>query len=549
VEGRADSNVKSQLREKFVSAGDAHVNKYLLYVQHAGVGKSGPKLGRMLNKAGRLITLRDGQGPYFKSNKYQQGVNLVPAFTEEALHFGSAVEDLFSCLQAIAQKHGAASLLAEEGAVEGLFKIASGESRATDAPSCSNPWSGARALLGQLAEVQQNALGCFLAAWSGWSEQSANGIFRLDKGSNFIHWNVGLCQEAFHKAVGVVYLLGDLEDIEWLIVSGLQVSCKTRDFTVFKVASHCHLLHILPTYLPKMPRGTRDARSSVSFNDAKESWQNFLLSMLEQKLPLPPVQLVARFLGLAAVALAVTPTQQMHKACHPPTSAGLSHAIVDEHIQIVCHPDAAAVICPMEAQLIVNLQEAGFVERNLESGVLEDHGEQIWRCTFNRYPWSLQEALEQGSALSRCRELLLMHGYGFKLEESGAKILVHPYQFNRVMEAIQHLHVTHRDIFVAASLESLLEEDITVIASSQGHFQGAWARAREELSLDVDSIPDRPGEWGEHSFAPHLEVRRSFLCNASTLVRRSTGLVTQSATEESQPSRRMNPRRLLLQAD
>ena len=119
----------------------------------------------MLAAAARLIELRDGHGSYFQSRNCRQGVNLVPACVPDALSFGSDVEDVFSCLQAIAQKHGVASLLSEEGVVEVLFKIASGCSRATDAPTCENPWSKARALLGQLADCQQNALGSFLAAW------------------------------------------------------------------------------------------------------------------------------------------------------------------------------------------------------------------------------------------------------------------------------------------------------------------------------------------------------------------------------------------------
>lgn len=72
--------------------------------------------------------------------------------------------------------------------------------------------------------------------------------------------------------------------------------------------------------------------------------------------------------------------------------------------------------------------------------------------------------------------------------------------------------------------------------------QGAWVKTREEFVLDgIDSLREKPGEWNDPSTFALLKVRRSFLCTVSP--RLAMNFVVQSATDESDPSARMNPRR------
>jgi len=178
---------------------------------------------------------------------------------------------------------------------------------------------------------------------------------------------------------------------------------------------------------------------------------------------LPPnVQLVTLFLGLASIA---SPDKKTRGT--PQTS---SVALQDMHVQFVSHPDPPAVISSIEAQQIVDIQEAGFVERNLLSAVIDGEEDQIWRCTFNRYPLCLRQCLDYGSALTQCREALRLLGHECVMAGCGAKLFVQPHQFDRVIQAIRHLpeesKPSHKDVFVAASLEHLLEQDIATIIAS-----------------------------------------------------------------------------------
>jgi len=135
------------------------------------------------------------------------------------------------------------------------------------------------------------------------------------------------------------------------------------------------------------------------------------------------------------------------------------------------------------------------------------------------------------------------------MAECGAKVFVKPHQFDRVIQSIRDLpdesKPSHKDVFVAASLEHLLEQDLATIATCGGSMQGAWVKAREEFVLaDIDSFPEKPGECNEPRVLALglLKVRRSFLCTVRP--RRAANSVVQSATEESDPSARMNPRRV-----
>lgn len=541
-----------RLRQMFVSASDSSLSCYLQLMKHLP-GKTGPNLSFVLEHAAKLINLRDGKGPYFQSRDGagEDTSRLLPCSIHTALFFGSAVADVARCFEAIALKHGTRALLHESGAVDGLLEMASSlTSRAQTAPSSHNPWKEARCLLGQLADVQQNNLGRFLAASPEWSFEYSS-IFK----------QAPLLAEAFRNSMRTVCLQGHLRDIEWLMLSSLTVVCSAKEFIVYKVAKRCCLVQIsVSKYHPEGLLWVRTVRrQSGSWIEATARWRTLLVRLLEEKMLLPNVQLVALFLGLASIPMAASPSNKTHGtpqassvalqdlvhehtqfAFHPEPPA------VHEHIQFVFHPDPPAVVSPIEAQQIVDIQEADFVERNLLSAVIDEEEDQIWQCTFNRYPVCLQQCLEHGSALTQCREALQLRGHECVMAESGAKVFVQPHQFDRVIHAIRHLpdesKPSHKDVFVAASLEHLLEQDLATIVASGGSIQGAWVKARKEFGLDdIDSLREKPGEWKEPNTLALLKVRRSFLCTVSP--RHAMNSVVQSATDESDPSARMNPRR------
>jgi len=193
----------------------------------------------------------------------------------------------------------------------------------------------------------------------------------------------------------------------------------------------------------------------------------------------------------------------------------------------------------------VQVQESGFIERNLGVSIAEESSEQIFQCRFNRFPLELSEVLKHGPALRRCRETLQEHGYSWRLA-SGAIILVHPHQYDPVMESISP-SLAHRDVVVPASLESLLEQDLGSIRSISGSFRGAWVNARKGLIVDhnrslagsVCSVEGEVARSAENTLGL-LSVQRGFLC--SLPLRRQPAAVTQS-----EPTDGLNPRCALVE--
>lgn len=123
-------------------------------------------------------------------------------------------------------------------------------------------------------------------------------------------------------------------------------------------------------------------------------------------------------------------------------------------------------------------------------------------------------------------------------------LFVHPWQYSAVMQSLPR-RLSHRDVFISESLESLLELELASILSCQGNFQGAWIKARDDLRLEVNSIPSRVGEIGDHPLHRDLVSRWPLsLCTAP--LQRPANMVTQSDTTESEPASKMNPRRLLV---
>merc|ERR1712113_949812 len=97
-------------------------------------------------------------------------------------------------------------------------------------------------------------------------------------------------------------------------------------------------------------------------------------------------------------------------------------------IQHVTHEEPAATICPGEAEQVVALQQAGFVERNLEAGILPEQDERVLLLQLNRAPSDLILALSERPALEPCRQEMQAEGCPFVLA-SGAFIFVKPWQY------------------------------------------------------------------------------------------------------------------------
>eukprot|EP00406_Dinophysis_acuminata_P009061 CAMPEP_0179217818 /NCGR_PEP_ID=MMETSP0797-20121207/4122_1 /TAXON_ID=47934 /ORGANISM="Dinophysis acuminata, Strain DAEP01" /LENGTH=582 /DNA_ID=CAMNT_0020924083 /DNA_START=20 /DNA_END=1766 /DNA_ORIENTATION=+ len=538
-EARRDS-LASELRQELVVASDRELTKSLQCMLH-GPGKHGPQLSDMLSVAAKLIPLRGGRGPYFAKDWAGSKAGLVPASIGETLLYGSCPQGLVDCLEAIARMHGVRALLQEEGCVRALFEIGSGSSRAIEAPSYHNPWREARALLAQVAADQDYVLGRFLSSWPAWESERyrASAIFQADPDSVWINFNDAILDLAFEKATSLFYLRGELLDIEWLLLADIAKTkvAKTEDFLLARLTQRCCLVHIPPGSRAGTVQGMQDVRTSKAFSRQKELVRALFFSTLEQRMLMPAVRLVGQFLAVeppapAAMAGSKSKAGGGPRAPHAPTP---SPAIEPDAavIQSVFHLDPPAEIDPQEAEAFVQVQEAGFVERTLGSAVLvqPEDLDRIWHGTFNRYPASLCQALSHGSCLRRCREALSAHGFAWKLEESGATLLVQPWQYPTVLRHLPR-RATQRDVFVSGSLEFLLEQELASIASVHGSFQGAWIKAREELSMEVGSTPSRVGDANGHPLHREL-VSRGILCIAP--LRRPANAVTQSATAESDP--------------
>eukprot|EP00929_Paragymnodinium_shiwhaense_P091637 TRINITY_DN5153_c0_g2_i1.p1 TRINITY_DN5153_c0_g2~~TRINITY_DN5153_c0_g2_i1.p1 ORF type:complete len:658 (+),score=97.44 TRINITY_DN5153_c0_g2_i1:78-2051(+) len=159
-----------------------------------------------------------------------------------------------------------------------------------------------------------------------------------------------------------------------------------------------------------------------------------------------------------------------------------SSAVID----VVLHVEPAARLEPEIAAEMVALMEAGAVERQLDSAVLVDHGDEgaevhadrLVVLQFNRCPRVLREALATGLPLKRCREELERAGLEFLLPCRNM-VFVHPRQHLLARKAsLEDTGVKPGCFYVivAESLEHLIEESLA------GMGNGAWARTREHLA-------------------------------------------------------------------
>jgi len=205
---------------------------------------------------------------------------------------------------------------------------------------------------------------------------------------------------------------------------------------------------------------------------------------------------------------------------------------------------------------------ASFVENRIQQdndeGVVSDAAEELPQCEniyllqFSRYPHEWRQALMEGVALRLCRDALLGEGHTCVLT-SGAKVFVHPWQYNDVKGAICGMELRPYHVIVAQSLEHLVEESLVqvprqlkvklksrtvvdCVGESRIDVGAQQAGPPQDLASSTDpslivlsSSKERFVDIGDVGFAEFFDVHRTFLCQAMPL--RSSASVTQSTTE------------------
>jgi len=235
----------------------------------------------------------------------------------------------------------------------------------------------------------------------------------------------------------------------------------------------------------------------------------------------------------------------------------------------IIHQEPAAFIPPVEAAAIETQQQAGREARVAQSSghgdadvftqgeegaeVVKDN-EPIYLLEFTRHPASFRTALIEGEDLSACREALRAAGHECVLP-SGAKIFVHPSQYQCAMLAMRDLALRPFHIVVAESLEGQVMKSLESLPCRSG----ARVRTRFPLNHQTAQEAGSPSQMKEEKLpacerssedwetddaatAP-LIVSRTFLCVAPLM--RNSDSVTQWTTEVHTG---VNPRRHCLAA-
>eukprot|EP00913_Durusdinium_trenchii_P010128 g9497.t1 len=153
------------------------------------------------------------------------------------------------------------------------------------------------------------------------------------------------------------------------------------------------------------------------------------------------------------------------------------------------HVDPPSVIPPAEAQKIVDVQHAGFIERNLGAAAdtsAEYGAEEIKMIGHvNRNTKELRELFFTGEPLKQCREELARRNLPVRLD-SGCLVFVKPWQHEEVVKAIaQRDDITASHIIFSSSFQSERAERRKPPATEADH---AW-----RSFLDPPTLPDLPG--------------------------------------------------------
>lgn len=188
-------------------------------------------------------------------------------------------------------------------------------------------------------------------------------------------------------------------------------------------------------------------------------------------------------------------------------------------LQMVYHLEPAADIPEDEAQMIVDIQHADFVQRNLGAAPLQAElndeaeleprnelvPEDIFKGRVNRMSKDTSRHFLEGAALRPCRDALSRAGYEVEIQ-GGCLVFVHPHQYEDVLMALQTFTLTRADIVFAASFEYLVEQTLS-LAVDVG-CQGSWMKSRDQLPMEIET----DGEQKEESVEVDgvLEIDRTF---------------------------------------
>ncbi|CAK9048552.1 START domain-containing protein [Durusdinium trenchii] len=188
-------------------------------------------------------------------------------------------------------------------------------------------------------------------------------------------------------------------------------------------------------------------------------------------------------------------------------------------VKMVYHLEPAADIPEDEAQMIVDIQHADFVQRNLGAAPLQAElndeaeleprnelvPEDIFKGRVNRMSKDTSRHFLEGAALRPCRDALSRAGYEVEIQ-GGCLVFVHPHQYEDVLRALQTFTLTRADIVFAASFEYLVEQTLS-LAVDVG-CQGSWMKSRDQLPMEIET----DGEQKEESVEVDgvLEIDRTF---------------------------------------
>jgi len=168
-------------------------------------------------------------------------------------------------------------------------------------------------------------------------------------------------------------------------------------------------------------------------------------------------------------------------------------------IQLVEHVEPPAHIDEKEAAVVVALQHAGFVERNLGAmasvdvtaaeGDDGDPEEEILLSKINRNTKLLRHAFLQGPSLRPCRDALEAAGHPCKLV-SGALIFVRPMQYRHALKALSNIELHPNHIVFTNSLEYLVEETLdSCKACCNAGCRSLDLRTASEVATASDVLP------------------------------------------------------------
>lgn len=289
------------------------------------------------------------------------------------------------------------------------------------------------------------------------------------------------------------------------------------------------------------------------------------------------VDLIFRFLGVrqildaskAAHGFGVTFNIQEKKAnktkigvescANESHEAGSMEVRMQDVIQDVEHAEPAAERDPDllaeqarhdDADLVSRLLHGQPTSDTLRSTAAEPEKEKetVSLLSYTRYPESFRNALTNGSALHPCRTALEEAGFDW-LHGSGAKIFVHPWQFEDSTSALSQSEVELRPyhVVVSASLEYNVEACLADIPCRDG----ARVKRRRTIHHVAAENPhqvlgkDHPvhTEVEDATSESEFDTQRTFLCETKRL--RQPNSVTQSTTEANGGG--MNPRRVTMQ--